>query len=144
MEEFQKPLFGQALKNVTFQLMNKDEDKEVLIKVLFLWQAKRTGEAHRGWALCSSIRASGTVHGSLQKERQTSPVPNRTGIQVHHSQPKETGYNSGCHGAEQILKTPRLSVPVQVLADKHWTVQEHLMFLWEEPSDFHERRSTWS
>lgn len=49
-----------------------------------------------------------------------------------------------CHGAEQILKTPRPPAPVQVLADKHWTVQEHLMFVWEEPSDFHQHRSTWS
>lgn len=41
MEEFQKPLFGQAEKFFTFQLMNKDGDKEVSIKVLFLQQVKR-------------------------------------------------------------------------------------------------------
>lgn len=38
--------------------MNKDEDKEVLIKVMVLQQVKRTGEPPRGWALYSSTRAS--------------------------------------------------------------------------------------
>lgn len=38
--------------------MNKDEDKEVLIKVMVLQQVKRTEEPPRGWALYSSTRAS--------------------------------------------------------------------------------------
>lgn len=69
-------------------------------------------------------------------------VLNTTATWVHHSQPKYTVSNSGATGLSRYWR--HLGYLYQWQADKHRTVQEHLMFVWEEPSDFHKHRSTWS
>lgn len=129
MEKIQKPLFRQAEKYFTSQLMNKDENKEVFIMVLFLHKPKRTQDHPHSWALYSNVHTServkhpqqtGKLCWARQKSRTTTHYPSN-------------GWRQACYGAEQMLKTPYLIVGAQ----------EHLVFVWEESVDLHENRSTW-